>query len=527
MAAGSKEHQIAAFPLVSQADSEVQSLIVVIRRLASARSLPEVMEIVTHAARAILGADGVTFVLREGDLCHYAEEDAIAPLWRGRRFPMSACISGWCIEHGRSVVIPDICQDVRIPQDAYRPTFVKSLAMAPVRQEEPIAALGVYWGRPHEASQAELELLQTVANAAALAISYVQLHEQRSAGSLGGRLFSVWKSASDHAVSAFGTAAAEPHTAAEVARQLSIGLLLAILAWAIRIPVEPFLEHQTPYATFFVAVVLGAIWGGRIAGFTALVAGGLIANAAVIEPVGRFHLAGSQLWALLTFVIVGGALLILADRLIDVSRRERELNRKLKLVRGELQHRIKNFISIAQALSAQTGRTSADIEEFDSKFSKRLHALAGAQSLIDDPTHSSAGLALLIERTLAPFRIDDRVELVSAPDLRVNEDVALGLALVLNELATNALKYGALSCPAGKVRLSCDKDGDRVSLLWREEDGPRVDTPERNGFGTRLITSALPRTAGSVQIDYPPEGVVCRIQFACTAQVSRNPPQSD
>lgn len=516
---GTRDYRIAAFPLVGAADDEVKSLIAIIRRLASAKSLAEVMEVVTHAARTVLGADGVTFILRDGGLCHYAEEDAIAPLWKGRRFPMSACISGWCMEHSRSVAIPDIYQDDRIPHDAYRPTFVKSLAMAPVRQEEPIAALGIYWSEPHDPSEAELELLQTMANAAALAISFVQLHEQRTAGSLGTRLSSAMKDAADQAASIFGTASAALGNPGDAARQISAGLLLAVLAWAVRLPIEPYLQLQSPYATFFIAIVLGAMWGGRIAGFTALVAGGAIANIALIEPAGGTHFASTQLWALLTYAIVGSVLLVLADRMTHISRRERELNRKLQLVRGELQHRIKNFISIAQALSSQTGRTSSNIEEFEGKFSKRLHALAGAQSLIDDPSHSSAGLALLIEQTLAPFQLDDRVELVSAPEIRVGEDVALGLALVLNELATNALKYGALSCPGGKVTLSCDKQGDRVSLLWREENGPRVTEPEHSGFGTRLITAALPRSAGSVRIDYPPEGVVCRIEFGCMTRL--------
>jgi PAS domain S-box-containing protein len=161
---------IAAFPLASS-DDKVRSLIAIIRRLATARSTTEIMETVTHAARALLNADGITFVLREHDLCHYADEYAIAPLWKGLRFPMSACISGWCMTHDQAVRVPDISQDPRIPQDAYRPTFVRSLAMVPVRHQEPIAAIGAYWSMEHYASDDELALLQTIANASGLAIS--------------------------------------------------------------------------------------------------------------------------------------------------------------------------------------------------------------------------------------------------------------------------------------------------------------------------------------------------------------------
>jgi len=157
----------------------------IVRRLSVARSLPELMEIVTHAARALVGADGITFILRDGDRCYYAEEDAISALWKGRRFPMSACISGWCMREGRAAAIPDIYRDQRIPHDAYRPTFVRSLAMVPVRQDDPIAALGAYWVKTRQIKAQELELLQCVADAAALVISNADLAMGRSSGRSG------------------------------------------------------------------------------------------------------------------------------------------------------------------------------------------------------------------------------------------------------------------------------------------------------------------------------------------------------
>lgn len=170
------------FPLARPHTTASPGFIAMVRRLSIAQSFAEVMEIVTHAARTLLGAEGITFVVREGDFCHYAEEDAISRLWRGRRFPMKACISGWCMLERRAAVIPDIYQDRRIPQDAYRPTFVRSLAMVPVRQDDPIAAIGAYWARTRKISAAELELLQCIANAAALAIKYIDPQEHRQSG---------------------------------------------------------------------------------------------------------------------------------------------------------------------------------------------------------------------------------------------------------------------------------------------------------------------------------------------------------
>ncbi len=96
---------------------------------------------------AVCSADGVTFVLRDGDMCHYVEEDAIGPLWKGQRFPLNTCISGWAMLNSKTVVLRDIYADDRIPHDAYRKTFVKSLVMVPVRTMAPVAALGAYCAR--------------------------------------------------------------------------------------------------------------------------------------------------------------------------------------------------------------------------------------------------------------------------------------------------------------------------------------------------------------------------------------------
>lgn len=515
VAEASENTRIAAFPLVSGKDID-GALTAVIRRLTSARSLAEIMELITHAARVILSADGITFVLRDGDLCYYAEEDAIAPLWKGRRFPLNACISGWCMEHGRSVMIPDIYEDDRIPQDAYRPTFVKSLAMVPVRQEEPVAALGAYWAHPHRASATELDLLQTMANAAALSIAYVQLRETQAGiwRRLKNRLprnllrrsgqLDVWTPSRGFAWS-------------QRLRQIGIGLTLAAAAFALRLTLAPLLGNEAPYTMFYAAVVLSVVSGGWFAGATALAAGALAGNILFAGSMGTFNFTGTALWALVVYVIIGAALLVLTDRLVTTTEREKELNRKLQLVRGELQHRIKNFITVVQALAVQTGRSSIDAADFDAKFTKRLQALAGAQSLIDDPKHSSADLSLLIERVLAPFDLGNRVKLSSAPGLRINEDVAVGLALILNELATNALKYGALTDAHGNIIIECEQSGDRAHLLWRERGGPTVHAPSCAGFGTRLIRSALPKGRGSARVEYRAGGVQCRIDFACTA----------
>ena len=160
----------------------MEQLVEVVQKLSLARNLEEIMEIVRHAARSITGADGATFVLRDGDKCFYAEEDAISPLWKGQRFPMSACISGWAMLNRQAAVIENIYADSRIPADAYRPTFVKSLAMVPIRTIDPVGAIGTYWASRRLPTPEQVKLLQALADTTAVAMENIRIYlelEQR------------------------------------------------------------------------------------------------------------------------------------------------------------------------------------------------------------------------------------------------------------------------------------------------------------------------------------------------------------
>ncbi|HEY9855233.1 MAG TPA: ATP-binding protein [Stenomitos sp.] len=156
----------------------MERLVQVIQELSMARSLERVMEIVRRAAREIVGADGATFVLRDGDQCYYADEEAIAPLWKGRRFPLEACISGWAMRHKASVRIENIYEDARIPLEAYEPTFVRSLVMVPIRQLDPIGAIGTYWADRHAAPDYHVRLLQSLADSTSIALENVSILQE-------------------------------------------------------------------------------------------------------------------------------------------------------------------------------------------------------------------------------------------------------------------------------------------------------------------------------------------------------------
>lgn len=144
-------------------------------KLSFAKDLNEITAIVAASARQLSGADGATFVLRDNDLCYYVDESSVSPLWKGQKFPIQNCISGWSMIHQEAVVISDIYQDNRIPHDAYRPTFVKSLCMIPIRVNNPLGVIGNYWSNDHVPSSDEIKSLQILANSTAIALENLEL----------------------------------------------------------------------------------------------------------------------------------------------------------------------------------------------------------------------------------------------------------------------------------------------------------------------------------------------------------------
>lgn len=171
---------------------ESEILQVVSRQLVSVKELEDVSRIICQAVRDLLHSDGATFVLHEDDTVHYFDENAIEPLWKGRKFPINCCVSGWSILERQPVAIRDIYVDHRIPHDAYRPTFVNSLAMMPVGPGDPVAAIGAYWADNHLATREEINLLKSLANLADLALanarSYNEMRQARLSAEEANRL---------------------------------------------------------------------------------------------------------------------------------------------------------------------------------------------------------------------------------------------------------------------------------------------------------------------------------------------------
>jgi PAS domain S-box-containing protein len=230
---------------------------------------------------------------------------------------------------------------------------------------------------------------------------------------------------------------------------------------------------------------------------------------------------GAERWVLTTgrvFFDEAGRPVRGIGTIVDITGRKRAEQRQALLL-AELNHRAKNLLALLQAIARQTATRAATPAAFVAAFEGRLRALAAAHDLLTASGWRGAGLRVLLERTLAPYRRDEaaRLEIV-AEDLPLVAAVAQDLSLAVHELAANAVKHGALSVPEGKVRLTAATAGigaaRELHLVWREAGGPPVARPMTTGFGTTLLSSVLVHQhRGRVELDWRREGLVCAMHL--------------
>jgi PAS domain S-box-containing protein len=198
---------------------------------------------------------------------------------------------------------------------------------------------------------------------------------------------------------------------------------------------------------------------------------------------------------------------------LDVTERRRA-EEQLKIVARELQHRVKNSLAVVQTIAAQTFRANRPLEEARKAFTGRLQALAIATDLITRTEQEQTDLADLVDQVTLPFR-SGAIAAVrwSGPRASLPPQVATGLSMALHELGTNALKYGALTVPAGRVTIAWDISEDSLILTWIERNGPTVSSQAEQGFGTRLLERGIfEGQQGSVLLSFDPEGLTCSIK---------------
>ncbi|MEP7007875.1 MAG: CheR family methyltransferase, partial [Sphingomonas bacterium] len=177
----------------------------------------------------------------------------------------------------------------------------------------------------------------------------------------------------------------------------------------------------------------------------------------------------------------------------DITERKHAILHQDILV-SELSHRVKNTLAVVQSIAAQTIRHSASLDAFKEAFLGRLMALADANDAVIDGRWKGVRLKHVVVRSMRPFAADAQITLGDGPDIDLRPQASLALAMILHELATNAVKYGALSIPTGVVAISWRIEGEReqrVLLDWNESGGPDVTPPTRKGQGMRFIERGM------------------------------------
>ena len=204
------------------------------------------------------------------------------------------------------------------------------------------------------------------------------------------------------------------------------------------------------------------------------------------------------------------ALALLAQAGIDAEQRE-TADRLQKLILEELHHRIKNTLATVSAIASQSLRAATSIEHGQHAIESRLLALGRAHDLLLQARWSSADLAHIVQGATEPYDGEGEGKFsIGGPNLKIVSGAVIALAMTLNELCTNATKFGALSVPPGRIEIAwtIDQGNQRLRLTWTENGGPAVHTPARQSFGTRLIETLGKQLHGKVEMTYAPTGFI-------------------
>jgi two-component sensor histidine kinase len=196
---------------------------------------------------------------------------------------------------------------------------------------------------------------------------------------------------------------------------------------------------------------------------------------------------------------------------VDITER-RAAEEHRKLLSRELNHRVKNSLSMVQSIFGQTLKHASSIEEARETVNARIQAMAAAQDVLLEQGWTSSQLSHVVHAALKPFEDGRQRIRHRGPEVRVSAAAATSFSLAFHELATNAVKHGALSTDSGRVEILWEVRDGVLHLTWEEIGGPPVVTPTRRGFGTTIIEKALAASIqGSATLHYRPAGLVMEV----------------
>jgi two-component sensor histidine kinase len=279
----------------------------------------------------------------------------------------------------------------------------------------------------------------------------------------------------------------------------------------------PVLGVDEPFLPLFPLIVLSTLTGGAWAGAACLVVDVVGAWYLFMGSPNSFVLAPHELGGLVGALLAGLIILLMCRALVRLLARATAAAEHQQVIAREFEHRMRNTLTLVLAISRRTFSPDRPLDDARREFEARLQALSEAHAALLAAGGEGAELKAVAEQILAPFgyAAGEHRLTIEGPDLRVGPAAATAIALALHELSTNAVKYGALSAPAGKVIVGwrvIEGDPPEVRLTWRESGGPLVVTPRKRGFGSQLIERNLAQAlGGTAKLQFAPDGVRAEI----------------
>ena len=308
------------------------------------------------------------------------------------------------------------------------------------------------------------------------------------------------------------------------AEAYAFAIFCVSVAAAVRWVAGLWFEGIVPFATFFPAVLLAALVGGIGPGILAAIAGGLIGWWVFLPPpMVFFPLKPGQVISLIAYLITCLILVWAAEHYRRLTKRLEDEQRFRELAVEELAHRLKNKVATIQSIVSLRLREDPQARD---EIVNCLGSLRATDDLIIAAQGKGARLGDILSAELHPYDVA-RIS-VEGPDILLSSKLALTMALLFHELATNAAKYGALSHSVGKISVRWSHPDPWLNLEWRESEGPPVTVPNHRGFGTRLFLRALEQFGGKVDATFASTGLICKLSVPLSELTpSVVPPASD
>jgi PAS domain S-box-containing protein len=294
----------------------------------------------------------------------------------------------------------------------------------------------------------------------------------------------------------------------DLLRAFAIAALLYGLAWAVRISLDLVIPNRLPFISFFPALMISAYFCGLWPTFALLIAASVTGAMWTLKD----DLWGLQIFAAALFVVAGGVVIAPVVYAKGIQRRLEAQEERLSLLNMELKHRLKNLFAVTSSICYQTIKSDIPRERLGQVIVGRIQAVGSAQDLLSATGAEGSDLRILVEAIVKPLSPDaSRLE-IAGPPVLLPVEATMPFALILHELATNAVKYGAWASAQGRTVIQWRVQNERqLEFRWHEDAAAVPISRKRNGFGSVVIKGAL--SQAKVQHEIGPQGADCLIEL--------------